>query len=167
MNQPPVKDGPPMNQDIRAPRVLLIDQHGEKQGVMPTSAALEAADLAGQRGDGDDAPVLDRAAGAARQHLAHAQEGAAGIHAHHAFPFVQRYVQHRQPAGVIDVRMREHHGAQLRDVERQVRILGVRVAATPLEHPEVEGDGRSGYLHEVAGPGYFAGSAEERYFHDE
>ena len=47
MNQPPVKDGPPMNQDIRAPRVLLIDQHGEKQGVMPLSAALEAAEEAG------------------------------------------------------------------------------------------------------------------------
>jgi D-glycerate 3-kinase len=44
MNQPPVKDGPPMNHDIRAPRVLLIDQNGEKQGVMPTSAALEAAE---------------------------------------------------------------------------------------------------------------------------
>ena len=36
-----------MNHDIRAPRVLLIDQHGEKQGVMPTSAALEAAEEAG------------------------------------------------------------------------------------------------------------------------
>ena len=36
-----------MNQDIRAPRVLLIDQHGEKQGVMPTSAAREAAEEAG------------------------------------------------------------------------------------------------------------------------
>ena len=36
-----------MNQDIRAPRVLLIDQNGEKQGVMPTSAALEAADEVG------------------------------------------------------------------------------------------------------------------------
>ena len=36
-----------MNQDIRAPRVLLIDQHGEKQGVMPTSSALEAAEEAG------------------------------------------------------------------------------------------------------------------------
>jgi translation initiation factor IF-3 len=47
MNQPPVKDGPPMNHDIRAPRVLLIDQNGEKQGVMPTSAALEAAEEAG------------------------------------------------------------------------------------------------------------------------
>jgi hypothetical protein len=29
------------------PRVLLIDQHGEKQGVMPTSAAIEAAEEAG------------------------------------------------------------------------------------------------------------------------
>ena len=36
-----------MNQDIRAPRVLLIDQNGEKQGVMPTDAALEAAEEAG------------------------------------------------------------------------------------------------------------------------
>jgi translation initiation factor IF-3 len=36
-----------MNQDIRAPRVLLIDQNGEKQGVMPTAAALEAAEEAG------------------------------------------------------------------------------------------------------------------------
>ena len=36
-----------MNQDIRAPRVLLIDQSGEKQGVMPTSAALEAAEEVG------------------------------------------------------------------------------------------------------------------------
>ena len=36
-----------MNQEIRAPRVLLIDQHGEKQGVMPISAALEAAEEAG------------------------------------------------------------------------------------------------------------------------
>jgi hypothetical protein len=45
MQSPPVKDGPPMNHDIRAPRVLLIDQNGEKQGVMPTSAALEAAEV--------------------------------------------------------------------------------------------------------------------------
>ncbi len=36
-----------MNEEIRAPRVLLIDQNGEKQGVMPTSAALEAAEEAG------------------------------------------------------------------------------------------------------------------------
>ncbi|GAD59653.1 translation initiation factor 3 [Brevundimonas abyssalis TAR-001] len=36
-----------MNQDIRAPRVLLIDQSGEKQGVMPTSSAMEAAEEAG------------------------------------------------------------------------------------------------------------------------
>ena len=40
-----------MNQDIRAPRVLLIDQNGEKQGVMPTSAALEAAEEAGRDPD--------------------------------------------------------------------------------------------------------------------
>ena len=36
-----------MNQEIRSPRVLLINQNGEKQGVMPTSAALEAAEEAG------------------------------------------------------------------------------------------------------------------------
>lgn len=47
MQAPPVKDGPRMNEDIRVPRVLLIDQNGEKQGVMPTSAAIEAAQEAG------------------------------------------------------------------------------------------------------------------------
>ena len=47
MQAPPVKDGPRMNEDIRVPRVLLIDQNGEKQGVMPTSAALEAAEEVG------------------------------------------------------------------------------------------------------------------------
>ena len=47
MQAPPVKDGPRMNEDIRAPRVLLIDQNGEKQGVMPTSSAMEAAEEAG------------------------------------------------------------------------------------------------------------------------
>ncbi|MFY7976761.1 MAG: translation initiation factor IF-3, partial [Brevundimonas sp.] len=47
MQAPPVKDGPRTNQEIRAPRVLLIDQNGEKQGVMPLSAALEAAEEAG------------------------------------------------------------------------------------------------------------------------
>ncbi len=36
-----------MNEDIRALRVLLIDQHGEKQGVMPTASALEAAEEVG------------------------------------------------------------------------------------------------------------------------
>jgi translation initiation factor IF-3 len=36
-----------MNEEIRVPRVLLIDQNGEKQGEMPTSAALEAAEEAG------------------------------------------------------------------------------------------------------------------------
>ncbi len=36
-----------MNQDIRVPRVLLIDQNGEKQGIMPIDAAIEAAEEAG------------------------------------------------------------------------------------------------------------------------
>ncbi|MBE7217003.1 MAG: translation initiation factor IF-3 [Caulobacteraceae bacterium] len=47
MQAPPVKDGPRMNEDIRVPRVLLIDQNGEKQGVMPTVSAMEAAQEAG------------------------------------------------------------------------------------------------------------------------
>ena len=47
MQAPPVKDGPRINEDIRVPKVLLIDQHGEKQGVMPTSSAMEAAEEAG------------------------------------------------------------------------------------------------------------------------
>ncbi len=47
MPAPPAKDTHRINEDIRAPRVLLIDQNGEKQGVMPTSAALEAAVEAG------------------------------------------------------------------------------------------------------------------------
>ena len=34
MNQPPVKDGPPMNQDIRAPRVLLIEDSSHFQNLV-------------------------------------------------------------------------------------------------------------------------------------
>ncbi len=40
---PPSKDGPRVNDEIRALRVLLIDEAGEKQGIMPLAAALEAA----------------------------------------------------------------------------------------------------------------------------
>ena len=47
MQAPPVKDGPRTNGDIRVPRILLIDQNGEKQGIMPIEAALEAAAEAG------------------------------------------------------------------------------------------------------------------------
>ena len=47
MPAPPSKDGPRINDEIRVPRVLLIDQNGEKQGIMPTSSALEAAEEAG------------------------------------------------------------------------------------------------------------------------
>ena len=47
MPAPPSKDGPRINDEIRVPRVLLIDEAGEKQGVMPTTAALEAAQEAG------------------------------------------------------------------------------------------------------------------------
>ena len=41
--QSPKKEGPQINEDIRAPRVLLIDEKGEKQGEMPIDAALDAA----------------------------------------------------------------------------------------------------------------------------
>jgi translation initiation factor IF-3 len=44
---PPRNDGPRINEDIRVPRVLLIDHNGEKQGIMPTAAAIEAAQEAG------------------------------------------------------------------------------------------------------------------------
>jgi translation initiation factor IF-3 len=47
MSAPPTKEGPRINQEIRVPRVLLIDHNGEKQGEMPTSAALEAAEEVG------------------------------------------------------------------------------------------------------------------------
>ena len=47
MPAPPSKDGPRINDEIRVPRVLLIDHNGEKQGVMPTSSALEAAEEVG------------------------------------------------------------------------------------------------------------------------
>jgi len=47
MAPPPSKDGPRVNEDIRSARVLLIDEAGEKQGEMPTQAALEAAQEAG------------------------------------------------------------------------------------------------------------------------
>ena len=43
----PQKSGPRINGEIRASRVLLIDENGEKQGEMPISAALDAAEEAG------------------------------------------------------------------------------------------------------------------------
>ena len=48
MNEAPQKEkGPRTNDDIKAAKVLLIDENGEKQGVMPISAALDAAREAG------------------------------------------------------------------------------------------------------------------------
>ncbi|MEM0986125.1 MAG: translation initiation factor IF-3 [Pseudomonadota bacterium] len=44
---PQKKTGPRINNDIRAQRVLLIDQDGEKQGEMPIGAALDAAKESG------------------------------------------------------------------------------------------------------------------------
>lgn len=45
--QPAVKDGPRVNEEIRASSVLLIDEHGEKQGEMSLEAALSLAQTAG------------------------------------------------------------------------------------------------------------------------
>ncbi|MEO0981596.1 MAG: translation initiation factor IF-3 [Pseudomonadota bacterium] len=45
--QPAKKTGPRTNSEITAPKVLLIDENGEKQGAMPTEAALDAAREAG------------------------------------------------------------------------------------------------------------------------
>jgi translation initiation factor IF-3 len=60
----PVKKqvGPRINDEIRAARVLLIDEKGEKQGVMPLAAALDAAreaslDLVEVSGD-QEVPVV-------------------------------------------------------------------------------------------------------------
>ena len=39
----PSKDGPRINDEIRALKVLLIDKNGEKQGIMPITSAIEAA----------------------------------------------------------------------------------------------------------------------------
>src|SRR5690606_21732230 len=44
---PPAIDWPRTSEAIRVPCVLLIDQNGEKQGVMPTSAASDAAQEVG------------------------------------------------------------------------------------------------------------------------
>jgi translation initiation factor IF-3 len=54
--------GPRINDEIRAARVLLIDEKGEKQGVMPLAAALDAAreaalDLVEVSGD-QEVPVV-------------------------------------------------------------------------------------------------------------
>jgi translation initiation factor IF-3 len=54
--------GPRINDEIRAARVLLIDENGEKQGVMPLAAALDAAreaslDLVEVSGD-QEVPVV-------------------------------------------------------------------------------------------------------------
>jgi translation initiation factor IF-3 len=43
MNQPPVNDGPRMNESIRVPNIRLIDETGENHGVVDTRASLERA----------------------------------------------------------------------------------------------------------------------------
>lgn len=46
-NQPPTRDGPRVNEDIRVPQVRLIDQDGEMLGVMTARDALLRAYDAG------------------------------------------------------------------------------------------------------------------------
>ncbi|RAI59810.1 translation initiation factor IF-3 [Roseicella frigidaeris] len=46
-NQPPTRDGPRVNEDIRVPQVRLIDQEGEMIGVMSARDALMRAYDAG------------------------------------------------------------------------------------------------------------------------
>ncbi len=61
VSTPAKRKGPRINQDIVAENVLLIDQNGEKQGVMPLHSALEAAAEAGldlvEVAPGSDTPV--------------------------------------------------------------------------------------------------------------
>lgn len=47
ISTPASKDGPRVNEEIRAPRVLLIDETGEKQGEVSLNHALDAANEAG------------------------------------------------------------------------------------------------------------------------
>ncbi|MEL6212097.1 MAG: translation initiation factor IF-3 [Pseudomonadota bacterium] len=48
MNSAPAKpSGPRTNEDIAVPQVLLIDETGEKKGVVPTEKAIEMASSAG------------------------------------------------------------------------------------------------------------------------
>ena len=44
---PPKGDGPRINEEITVPNVLLIDDAGEKRGVVPTAQAIEIAAAAG------------------------------------------------------------------------------------------------------------------------
>ena len=44
---PPKGDGPRINEEITVPQVLLIDDAGEKRGVVPTARAIEIAIEAG------------------------------------------------------------------------------------------------------------------------
>ena len=47
MSREPQRDGPRTNEFIKVPEVMVIDEEGEKLGVMDTSAALEKAMDAG------------------------------------------------------------------------------------------------------------------------
>jgi hypothetical protein len=75
--------------------------------------------------------------------------------------------QHRQPPGMIDMRVRQDDGIQLIDREWELRIFRIRVAPAALKHSEVENDFRSGAGNEVTGSGDFSRGAEEGDLHKE
>jgi uracil phosphoribosyltransferase len=74
--------------------------------------------------------------------------------------------EQRKPPGVVDVCVREHHGGEILDAHGDAQVLLVRLAAAPLEQPEVEENRPAADAQDVAGAGHFPGGAEELDFHD-
>src|SRR5262249_24773744 len=73
--------------------------------------------------------------------------------------------EQRQPAGVIDVRMRQDDGGELVAVERDRRVLLARFSAATLKGAEVQCDGRSADAQQVARARYLARRPEKRDVH--
>ena len=74
--------------------------------------------------------------------------------------------EHRQTARVIDVRVRQHDGVQLLEVERHVDdSFRCDSAPAPLEHPEIQRDRRAADAQEMAGAGDLTRRTEERDVH--
>ena len=65
---------------------------------------------------------------------------------------------------MVDMRMRENDGIQLRDRQRQLPVLVCRFLSATLEHPAVQSYGVPVYTKKVTGAGYFTCCADERYF---
>ena len=69
--------------------------------------------------------------------------------------------QEGKPAGVVDVRVAQHHGVDSPGIHRQVHVLGARFGASPLEEAGVEQHPRPGGLEQVHRAGDLAGGAVE------